>query len=78
MSFGTLALIGLCGLCGPLLSAPTRGAVPVVVGEIAAGVIIGTTGLRAIDTGNATLSFLSSIGFAMLMLSAGLNRSCSR
>lgn len=44
-----------------------------VVGEIAAGVIIGTTGLRAIDTSNATLSFLSDIGFAMLMLSAGMN-----
>src|SRR5262249_12921059 len=58
MSFGTLALVGLCGLCGPLLSAPSRGAIPVVVGEIAAGVVIGTTGLRAIDTGNATLSFL--------------------
>jgi Kef-type K+ transport system membrane component KefB len=73
MSFGTLALVGLCGLCGPLLSAPSRGAIPVVVGEIAAGVIIGTTGLRAIDTGNATLSFLSDIGFAMLMLSVGMN-----
>lgn len=73
MSFGTLALIGLCGLCGPLLSAPTRGTIPVVVGEIAAGVIVGATGLRAIDTGNPTLSFLSEIGFAMLMLSVGMN-----
>jgi Kef-type K+ transport system membrane component KefB len=73
VSFGTLALIGLCGLFGPLLSARTRGGVPVVVGEIAAGAVIGSTGLRAIDTGNATLSFLGDIGFAMLMLSAGLN-----
>jgi Kef-type K+ transport system membrane component KefB len=73
MSFGTLALIGLCGLFGPLLSAPSRGAIPVVVGEIAAGVVVGTTGLGAIDTGNATLSFLSDIGFAMLMFSAGIN-----
>lgn len=73
MSFGTLALVGLCGLCGPLLSASARGVIPVVVGEICAGVIIGRTGLRAIDTGNATLSFLSDIGFAMLMLSVGMN-----
>jgi Kef-type K+ transport system membrane component KefB len=73
MSFGTLALIGLCGLCGPLLSAPSRGTIPVVVGEIAAGVVVGRTGLRAIDTGNVTLSFLSDVGFAMLMLNAGLN-----
>jgi Kef-type K+ transport system membrane component KefB len=73
MSFGTLALIGLCGLCGPLLSASTQGAVPVVVGEIVAGVIVGRTGLQAIDTGNATLTFLGDIGFAMLMLSVGMN-----
>ena len=73
MSFGTLALVGLCGLCGPLLSAPSRGTIPVVVGEIAAGVVVGRTGLRAIDTGNSTLSFLSDVGFAMLMLDAGLN-----
>jgi len=73
MSFGTLALLGLCGLCGPLLSASSRGTVPVVVGEIAAGVIIGKTGLQAIDTGNATLAFLADIGFAMLMLSVGMN-----
>jgi Kef-type K+ transport system membrane component KefB len=73
MSFGTLALVGLCGLCGPLLSAPSRGTIPVVVGEIAAGVVVGRTGLRAIDTGNPTLSFLSDVGFAMLMLNAGLN-----
>lgn len=73
MSFGTLALVGLCGLCGPLLSAPSRGTIPVVVGEIAAGVVVGRTGLQAIDTGNPTLSFLSDVGFAMLMLNAGLN-----
>ena len=28
MSFGTLALIGLCGFAGPLLSAAGHGAVP--------------------------------------------------
>lgn len=73
MSFGTLTLIGLCGLLGPLLSAAGRGLVPVVVGEILAGVIVGHTGFRIVDTTNSTLSFLSDIGFAMLMLSAGMS-----
>ncbi len=73
MSFGTLALIGLCGLCGPLLSAGARGIVPVVVGEILAGVIIGRSWLHAVDPSDPTLTFLSDIGFAMLMLSAGMN-----
>jgi Kef-type K+ transport system membrane component KefB len=73
MSLGTLALIGLCGLCGPLLSASTRGMIPAVVGEILGGVIVGRTGLRIVDTANPTLSFLSDVGFAMLMLNAGMN-----
>jgi Kef-type K+ transport system membrane component KefB len=73
MSLGTLALIGICGLCGPLLSAGARGAIPVVVGEILAGVVIGHAGFNAIDTSNPTLTFLADIGFAMLMFNAGLN-----
>jgi Kef-type K+ transport system membrane component KefB len=73
MSLGTLALIGLCGLAGPLLSALRGGAVPAVVGEILAGIVIGRTGLGVLHTGGATLSFLSDVGFAMLMLSVGMN-----
>jgi Kef-type K+ transport system membrane component KefB len=73
MSFGTLALIGICGLAGPLLSAAGQGLVPAVVGEIVAGVIVGRTGLQLLDTANTTLSFLSDGGFAMLMFSVGMN-----
>lgn len=73
MSFGTLALIGVCGFAGPLLAAAGRGAVPVVVGELLAGIVLGRTGIDAIDTGNATLAFLSEIGFAMLMFAVGMN-----
>ena len=73
MSFGTLALIGICGLAGPLLSAAGQGLVPAVVGEIVAGVIVGRTGLQLLDTANTTLSFLSDVGFAMLMFSVGMN-----
>jgi Kef-type K+ transport system membrane component KefB len=73
VSFGTLALIGVCALAGPLASALARGALPVVVGEILAGVLIGRSGLHAIDPENATLAFLTEIGFAMLMFSAGMS-----
>jgi Kef-type K+ transport system membrane component KefB len=71
MTFGILTLIIACGLAGPLLSGASRLAVPVVVGEIAAGVLIGRTGLREIDTGDATVVFLSDTGFAMLMFVVG-------
>ncbi|HEU0250350.1 MAG TPA: cation:proton antiporter [Solirubrobacteraceae bacterium] len=74
MSFGTLALICLCGLAGPLLSsAGGGGAIPVVVGELLVGVLIGRTGVKAIDPGNTTLNFLYEIGFAMLMFVAGMS-----
>jgi Kef-type K+ transport system membrane component KefB len=73
VSFGTLALTGICALAGPLTSALARGALRVVVGEILAGVLIGRSGLRAIDPENATLAFLSDVGFAMLMFSAGMS-----
>jgi Kef-type K+ transport system membrane component KefB len=72
VSLGTLALIGACGLAGPLLSVLGRGAVPVVVGEILAGILIGRSGLDAIDTGNATVVFLGDVGFLMLMFEAGM------
>ncbi len=73
MSLGTLALIGVCGLVGPLLSAAGHGTIPAVVGEILAGVVVGRTGLHLLDTANVTLSFLSEVGFAMLMFGVGMN-----
>ena len=41
-----LALIVLAGLAGPLLGAGRRGFVPVVIGEILAGVLVGRSGLE--------------------------------
>lgn len=71
MTFGVLTLIVACGLAGPLLSGATRLAVPVVVGEIAAGVVIGRTGFGEIDTSDPTIVFLADAGFAMLMFVVG-------
>jgi Kef-type K+ transport system membrane component KefB len=73
VSLGELALIVTAGLAGPLLAAGRRGFVPVVVGEIVAGVILGRNGLDAIDADDATVSFLAEVGFAMLMLTVGMH-----
>jgi Kef-type K+ transport system membrane component KefB len=73
VSLGTLALIGACGLAGPLLSVLGRGAIPVVVGEILAGVVLGRSGFDALDTHDATLVFLGDVGFLMLMFDVGMN-----
>ena len=71
MDFGVLALIVLAGLAGPLVGAGGRVFVPVVIGEILAGVIVGRTGLDIIDPADPTVRFLSEVGFAMLMFTVG-------
>lgn len=71
MDFGVLALIVLAGLAGPLLGAGRNAFVPVVIGEILAGVIVGRTGLEAVDPTDPTVVFLSDVGFAMLMFTVG-------
>ena len=71
MTFGLLALITTAGLAGPLLAALPRLGLPLVVGEIAAGVLLGRTGLGWIDAGEPTTVFLSEVGFAMLMFVVG-------
>ena len=71
MTFGLLALITTAGLAGPLLAALPRLGLPLVVGEVAAGVVLGRTGLGWIDAGEPTTAFLSEVGFAMLMFVVG-------
>jgi Kef-type K+ transport system membrane component KefB len=73
VSFGILALIVCVGLLGPLLSAVRPNLFPVLVGEIVAGIVIGQTGFRWLDTTNVTVEFLANVGFAMLMFAAGMN-----
>jgi Kef-type K+ transport system membrane component KefB len=71
VTFGVLTLIAGCGLAGPLLSAATRLTLPVVVGEIIAGLVIGRTGFAWLDLADPTLIFLSAVGFAILMFVVG-------
>jgi Kef-type K+ transport system membrane component KefB len=73
VSLGDLALIVAAGLAGPLLAASRRAFVPVVVGEILAGVVLGRSGADVVHADNATLSFLADAGFAMLMLTVGMH-----
>lgn len=69
--FGQLALVVAAGLLGPLLAAGRRPLVPVVVGELIAGAVIGRTGFGILDPTVQPLPAFSTIGFAMLMLEAG-------
>jgi Kef-type K+ transport system membrane component KefB len=73
MSFGTLAVIVLAGLGGPLLGLGQRRFVPIVAGEIIAGILVGPTVAHVVDPTDVTVSLLGEIGFAMLMLTVGMH-----
>ncbi len=73
MSFGVLTVIVLAGLAGPLLAASGRVLVPVVVGELLAGLVLGRSGFAWLHADETDLAFLANIGFAMLMFSAGMH-----
>jgi Kef-type K+ transport system membrane component KefB len=72
-SFGQLMVIVLAGLGGPLLAASGRIVIPVVVGELLAGIALGKTGAGLIKAGDPSISFLGDIGFACLMMVAGMH-----
>ena len=71
LGFGTLALLVVAGLLGPLLAAVPRLRLPSVVGELLVGIILGKTGFGVIDHTEPTFELLANIGFALVMFVVG-------
>jgi Kef-type K+ transport system membrane component KefB len=71
VSFATLALISLVAIVGPLLALPRRWHLPVMLGELAAGIVLGPTGTGRLQAHNETFTFLADIGFALIMFVVG-------
>ena len=71
MNFASLALVMAAGLVGPMLAASHRFGPPVIVGEIAAGVVIGASGFDWVDANDPLLNGLANIGFALVMFVVG-------
>ncbi|MES2170733.1 MAG: cation:proton antiporter [Actinomycetota bacterium] len=71
MSFATLALVVAIGMLGPLLAAKRAWNVPVVVGELAGGLVVGSSGFHLVDATEPTFSLLASIGFGLTMFVVG-------
>jgi Kef-type K+ transport system membrane component KefB len=69
--FHTLALVTAVALAGPLLASVPRLRIPVIIGELTAGLVIGKTGFGVIDDANPTLQLLANIGFALVMFVVG-------
>ena len=71
MDFAALTVVMLAALLGPLLAVGSRWHVPVVVGEVLVGVLLGSTGLGYLDPTDDRFVFLAEIGFALVMFVAG-------
>lgn len=69
--FHTLALLTAIGLAGPLLAALPRFRIPVIIGELIAGLVVGRTGLAVVDPTNPTFQLLANVGFALVMFVVG-------
>jgi Kef-type K+ transport system membrane component KefB len=73
MDLGLIALIFAAALLGPALSLLARGAVPAVVGQLLAGVILGKTALHVVNPDKSDLALLYDLGFATLMFTVGMH-----
>ena len=62
MGFGTLALLVVAGLAGPLLASVPRLRLPVVIGELAVGIVLGKTGFGVVDHTEPTFELLANVG----------------
>lgn len=71
MSFALLALICAVAMLGPIISLNRLARLPVVIGELAVGVLLGRTGLNVLNPDDATFTFMAQIGFALVMFVAG-------
>src|SRR6516165_2490951 len=69
--FDTLALLTAVGLAGPLLASLPRLRIPVIIGELTAGLVVGKTGFGLIDDANPTFQLFANIGFALVMFVVG-------
>ena len=63
-----IALVLTAGLLGPLLALPKRVGIPVAIGEILVGVVVGASGLGWVDAHDVSIKLLSQIGFALVMM----------
>jgi Kef-type K+ transport system membrane component KefB len=69
--FHTLALLAVIGMAGPLLASLRRFRVPLIIGELLAGLVVGKTGFGIVDHTDVTFTLLANIGFALVMFVVG-------
>ncbi|MGZ4532198.1 MAG: cation:proton antiporter domain-containing protein, partial [Mycobacteriaceae bacterium] len=71
MTFSTLAVISLIGLLGPMLTLRKSWPIPLVLGELLAGVVFGNSGFGFLHPSSEAFTFLADIGFVLIMFVVG-------
>jgi Kef-type K+ transport system membrane component KefB len=71
VSFLDLAVVCTVALAGPLLATPRSWHLPVVLGELLAGAVLGASGFGVLGAGDPTFTFLGNCGFVLVMFVAG-------
>jgi Kef-type K+ transport system membrane component KefB len=69
--FDTLALLTAVGFAGPLLASLPHLRIPVIIGELMAGLVLGKTGFGVVNAANPTFQLFANIGFALVMFVVG-------
>ncbi|MDV2475342.1 cation:proton antiporter [Rhodococcus zopfii] len=69
--FATLALVMVVAIVGSLPAARSGIRLPLVLGELLAGIVVGASGLGWVDPGEPTLDAVAQVGFALVMFVAG-------
>src|ERR1700754_984167 len=69
--FETVALVAIIGMAGALLASIPRFGIPVIIGELLAGLLVGRTGFGIVDHTDPTFTLLANIGFALVMFVVG-------
>ena len=73
-SFAPLLIVVMLAFLVPFLLSSVRGrlAIPIVVGEIVAGMIVGRSGFGWVSPDESALSLLKELGFVVLMFLSGM------
>lgn len=66
-----MAIIAAASMVGPLLAVRAGWNLPVILGELLTGIVLGTTGFGWLDSDDPTFTFMADIGFALVMFVAG-------
>jgi Kef-type K+ transport system membrane component KefB len=69
--FDTLAMVTAVGFAGPLLASLPRLRIPLIIGELIAGLVLGKTGFGVLDVADSRFQLLANIGFALVMFVVG-------